>query len=137
MISPIHTDNKGKNIFILGKGPTQGLSEDSLTAKKMYSINFSATGRRFCLSLHYNGANLFVNDTEMIKFKAKDSEFTSTILCLGNTSKDFSVSNMKKTGWYGTVYEFSVDYGPISVDNILNIHKYLTKKQHRIKCLNL
>ena len=34
---------------------------------------------------------------------------------------------MKNTGLYGTVYEFSVDYGAISIDNILNIHKYLTK----------
>ena len=65
-----------KDILILGKGLTQGLGEHSLTAEKMYSINFSATGKRFCLSLHYNGANsyLFVNGTEMIKFKAKDSE---------------------------------------------------------------
>ena len=47
---------------------------------------------------------------------------------LGNISKDFSVVNMKKTGLYGTVYEFSVDYGAISVDNILNIHKHLIKK---------
>ena len=82
----------------MGKGPTQGLGEHSLNAEKMYSINFSATARRFCLSLHYNGGNsyLFVNGTEMIKFKAKDSELTSTILCLGNISNDFSVSNMKK-----------------------------------------
>ena len=114
----------------MGKGQTQGLGEHSLTAEKMYSINFSATGKRFCLSLHYNGANsyLFVNGTEMIKFKAKDSELTSTILCLGNISNGFSVSNMEKTGLYGTVYEFSFDYGAISVDNILNIHRYLTKK---------
>ena len=107
----------------------------------MYSINFSATGRKFCLSLHYNGANsyLFVNGTEMIKFKAKDSELDSNILCLGNISKYFSVNNMKKTGLHGTVYEFSVDYGVISVDNILNIHKYLTRKHNivYIKCLNL
>ena len=103
----------------------------------MYSINFSATGRRFCLSLHYNGANsyLFVNGTEMIKFKAKESELTSTILCFGNVSKDFSVSNMKKGGLFETAYEFSFDYGAISVDNILSIHKYLTKKTQRsIKC---
>ena len=119
-----------KDILILGKDPTQGLGEHSLTAEKMYSINFSATGKRFCLSLHYNGANsyLFVNGTEMIKFKAKDSELTLTILCLGNISNDFSVSNMTKTGLCGTVYEFSVAYGAISVVNILNIHKYLTKK---------
>ena len=64
----------------------------------MFSINFSGTGRRFFLSLHYNGANsyLFVNGTEMFKFKAKDSELTSTMLCVGNISKDFSVNNMKK-----------------------------------------
>ena len=116
----------------MGKGLTQGLGEHSLTAEKIYSINFSATGRRFCLSLHYNGANsyLFVNGTEMIKFKAKDSELDANILCLGNISKYFSVDDMKKTGLYGTVYEFSVDYGAISVDNILNIHKYLTKKHN-------
>ena len=64
----------------------------------------------------------------MIKFKAKDSKLTSTILCFGNISNDFSVSNMKKTRLYGTIYEFSADYGAISVNNILNIHKYLMKK---------
>ena len=39
-------------------------------------MNFSVTRNKFCLSLHYNGANgyLFVNGTETIKFKAKDSE---------------------------------------------------------------
>ena len=68
---------------------------------------------------------------EMIKFKAKDSELTSTTLCLGNISYDFSVSNMKKIGLYGTVYEFSADYGAISVDNTLNIHKYLMKKYNK------
>ena len=135
----VHIDNKGKDILILGSGPTQGLGECSLTVEKMYSINFSATGKRFCLSLYYNGTNsyLFVNGTEMIKFKAKDSELTSTILCLGSISNNFSVSNIKKTGLYETVYEFSIDYVAISVDNILNIHKYLTKKQYSIKCLNL
>ena len=96
----------------------------------MYSINFSATGRKFCLSLHYNGENiyLFVNGTEMIKFKVKDSELDATLLCLGNISNDFSENEMKKTGLYGTVYEFSVDYGTISVDNTLNSYKYLRKK---------
>ena len=56
------------------------------------------TVKKFCLSLHYNGANsyLFVNGTEIIKFKAKDSEIVATPLCLGNISKDWSVDNMKK-----------------------------------------
>ena len=134
MNSSVHIDNKGKDILILVRIPTQGLGEHSLTAKKMYSINFSATGRKFCLSLHYNGANsyLFVKWTEMIKFKTKDSELDSNILCFENSSKDFSVDEMKKPGLYGTVYEFSVDYGVISVDNILNIHKYLIKKYNII-----
>ena len=55
----------------------------------MYSINFAVAKNKFCLSLHYNGANsyLFVNGTEIIKFKAKDSEIISSRLCLGNISK--------------------------------------------------
>ena len=99
----------------------------------MYSINFSAAKRRFCLSLHYNGANsyLFVNGVEIIKFEAKDSEIIPSILCLGNVSKDFSASNMKrKTELYGTVYDLSADYSTISVDDILSIHKYLIKKHN-------
>ena len=71
MSSSVHVDNKKKDILILGKGPTQGL-EHTLTAEKMYSINFTVTKKKFCLSLHYNGANsyLFVNGTETHKFKA-------------------------------------------------------------------
>ena len=87
-----------KDILILGKGPTQRLGQHSLTIEKIYSINFSATKRIFCLSLHYNGANsyLFVNGVEVIKFKANDSEIISNVFCLRNVSKDFSSSNMKK-----------------------------------------
>ena len=64
----------------------------------MYSNNFTKNNKKFCLSLHYNGANscLFVNSTEIRKFKAKDSEILVTPLCLGNISKDVSVDNMKK-----------------------------------------
>ena len=35
-----HIDNKKKDILVLGWGPTQGL-EHTLTAEKMYSINFA------------------------------------------------------------------------------------------------
>ena len=82
------------------------------------------------LSLHYNGANSysFVNGTETIKFKAKDSDIVANPLCLGNTSKDFSVDNMKKTGLNGYFYDFSVDYDAISVDDMVDIYKYLMKK---------
>ena len=82
--------------------------------------------------MHYNRANsyLFVNGTKVIKFKAKDSEIVAASLCLGNISKEFSVDNMKKTGLNGYVYDFSVDYGAITVDDTIDIHKYLMKKSH-------
>ena len=66
----------------------------------MYSINFTVTKKKFCLSLHYNGGNSysFVNGTEIIKFKAKDSNIVASPLCLGDISKDWSTDNMKKQG---------------------------------------
>ena len=77
----VHVDNKKKDILILGRGPTQSL-EHTLTAEKIYSINFTVTKKKFCLSLHYNGAisYLFVNGKEIHKFKAKDSEIVVTPL---------------------------------------------------------
>ena len=95
-------DNKKKDILILGRGPTQGL-ESTLTAEKMYSINFTEENKKFCLSLRYNEANsyLFVNGTEIYKIKAKDSEIVATPLCLGNISKDWLIDNMKKTSFNG------------------------------------
>ena len=97
----------------------------------MYSINFTENNKKFCLSLHYNGANsyLFVNGTEIHKFKAKDSEIVASPLGLGNISKDVSVDNMKKkTGLNVYFYDFSVDYDVVAVDDILEIHKYLMEK---------
>ena len=124
-----HTDNKKKGISVLGKGPTQGL-EHALTAEKIYSINFTVTRKIFSLSLHYNEVNsyLFVNGIEIHKFKAKNSEIVGASLCLENISKDWSVDDMKKTGFKGYVYGFSVGYNAIVVDDILDIHKYLMKK---------
>ena len=84
------------------------------------------------MSLHYNGANsyLFVNGTEIYKFKAKDSEIVATPLCLGNISKYWSIDNMKKAGFTGYIYDFSVGYDAVAVDDIKDIHKYLTKKNN-------
>ena len=72
--------------------------------------------------------NLLGNGTEIYKFKAKDCETVVGPICLGNISKDWSVDNMKKTGFTGYVYDFSVDYGSAAVDDIKNVHKYLMKK---------
>ena len=65
---------------------------------------------------------------EIHKCKAKNSEINAIPLCLAKTSKDFSVDNMKKTGLKGCVYDFSFDYNAIAVNDILDIHKYLMKK---------
>ena len=72
MSSSAQINNNKKDILVLGKGPTQGL-EHTLTSEKMYSINFTVTKKNFFLSLHYSGASsyLFVNGTEIYKFKAK------------------------------------------------------------------
>ena len=132
MSSSVHTNNKTKNILVLGKDFVQGLDNTTVCAEKLYSINFTENNKKFCLSLHYNGANsyLFVNGTEIHKFKAKDSDLVASPLCLGNISKDFSVDNMKKTGLNGYVYDFSVGYDAIVVDDILDSHKYLMEKKN-------
>ena len=84
--------------------------------------------------MHYNGSNsyLFVNGTEIYKFKAKGSETVVTPLCLGIISKDWSVDNMKTTGFNGYFYDFSVDYDGTDVDDIVGIQKYLMKKNNRV-----
>ena len=96
----------------------------------MYSINFTVTKKIFCLSLHYNGANsyLFVSGTEIYKYKAKDSEIVASPLCLGNISKDWSIDDMKRTGFNGYINDFRVDYDSADLDDIKDIHKYLMRK---------
>ena len=115
MNSSPHVDNKGKNILILGIGPTQGLGEHSLTAEKLFSINFTVTRKKFCLSQHYNG---------ITKFKAKDSVVASP-LCLGNISKDWSADNMEQTDLNGYVYEFNVDYDNYGATNYSKFIPYI------------
>ena len=121
MSSSKRIDNRKKDILIFAKGPTQEL-EHNLVQKK---CNLTKENTKFCLSLHYNGVNtyLFVNDTVIIKFKAKDSEITPYQLCLGSISKDWSADNMKITGFNGYIYDFSIDYDAIAVYDILDIHK--------------
>ena len=84
--------------------------------------------------MHFDAANsyLFVNGKEIHKFKAKDSEIVVTPLYLGNISKDWSVDNMKKTRLNRYVYDFSVDYNAAVVDDILNIHNYVMKKNDKV-----
>ena len=73
----------------------------------MYSINFTKANTKFCLSLHYNRVNryLFVNGKEIHKFTVNDPEIVPNNLRLRNVSKDFSASNIKKTGFNGHIYD--------------------------------
>ena len=131
MSSSVHIDNNGKDILILGKGSTQKLDGTTFVVEAKYDINFIQFGKRFLLSLHYNGSNsfLFVNATTKIyQFKEKDSEIKDYSLCLGNISKYFTINNLKKTGLKGVVKFFSVDFNPIDTNDILDIHKYLMKR---------
>ena len=85
-------------LIILCERPTQGLDDTILTAEAKYSINFTQSGKRFLLGLHYNGSNsfLFDNATKVYQFKAKNSEIKDYALCLGNISKDLTINNVKK-----------------------------------------
>ena len=128
--SSAHVDNKKKDMLIFGDGLVQGLDGTTLSKEKEYSVNITKQLKKLCLLLHYSGVNsyIFVNVVEIQKFKAKDSEPNAAPICLGNASKDFSVDNMKKTGLHGYVDNFSADYDAIADDDILDIHKYLIKK---------
>ena len=100
----------------------------------MYSPNFSAENKAFCLGLHYNGDDsyLFVNGKEVAKFKAKDSEIKANQLALGtiSTSANLSSGDIEDSKLYGNVYDFSVDYSAIKNDEIVDIHNYLMKKNN-------
>ena len=128
--SSVHANNKVSNALVLGKSFIQRINGTTIYAEKMCSTNFTVGDKKFCLSLHYNGDNsyLFVNDKEIHQFKAKDSEIVLYPLCIGGLSKDFEVGYMRASRLIGYVYDFSVDYGAIAVDDILDIHKYLMKK---------
>ena len=93
MSSSPHVDNKKKDILILGKGPTRIRTYTGY--RKIPFSQLYKNNTKFCLSLHYNWANScsFVNGTEVIKFKAINSETATYSFCLWNISKDFAVDN--------------------------------------------
>ena len=128
-----------KDILILGEGSTKRLDDITLSTEKKFSIDFRESRKNFCLSLRYNGANcyLFVDGVGTIKFEAKGTEIKPALLCMGSTSKDFSVDSIKKTGLNGYGDDFSVDYDAIAVDDILDIHKFLMKTHGVKQCSDL
>ena len=73
MRSSVHVDNKRKDVLIFGEGTTQGLDDTTLTAEAKYPINFTQSGKRFIVSLQYNGSNsfLFFNATKVYHSKQR------------------------------------------------------------------
>ena len=128
----VDATNKTQNILILDHGLTQEVNNTTIYAEKIYSPNFSAENKIFCLTLHYNADNsyLFVNGKEVTKFKAKKFEIKAKQLTLGSisTSANLSSSEIEDSKLYGNVYDFSVNYSTISNDKTLDIHVYLMKK---------
>ena len=85
--------------------------------------------------MHYNGDDsyLFVNGKQELKFKAqfvKDDQIVKEILCLGNISDDWTTENAEKTGFWGEIYDFAVDYTSTNIGDIYTVHRYLMKKQN-------
>ena len=124
--SSVHAYKRNKDILILGKGPTDGLDDNTETLEAENSINLCEKQQKFPLSSCY----LFVNGVRIYQFKAKDCQIKQIELCLASFLKDFRVDYIKMSGFYGYVYDFSVDYDNINISNITNIHKYLMKKNN-------
>ena len=127
-----HSTNKTQNIYVLGKNFVQGINNTTIYVEKIYKTNFTEHSKKFALSLH-NGDDscLFVNGTQELKFKSAINYKDRNLLCVGNISSDWSLTNSTMAGLYGNVYDFAVDYVGINgVRTIYDIHRYLMKKHN-------
>ena len=128
-----HKTNKANNINVMGELFVQGINDTILYAEKKFYRNFTDTGKKFLLSLHYNGDNsyLFVNGRQELKFEAKTDQLVKEKLCIGNLSDQWRASESEKTGLYGNIYDFVVDYKSINgVKPIYDMHRYLMTKHN-------
>ena len=126
-----HANNKASNIYVMGKDYVQKINDTTIYTEKMYYRNFTDPGKKFVLSLHYNGnvSYLFVNGRQELKFKTKTDKLIKEKLCTGNLSDQWTTSESEKTGLYGKIYDFVVDYEQIvETTKILDMHKYLIIK---------
>ena len=131
--SLVHANNKANNIYVMGDLFVQGINDTTLYAEKIYSQNFTQSSKKFILSLHYNGNDsyLLVNGAQELKFKAKDDQIINEKLCLGNLSSEWTNSESEKTGLYGNIYDFVVDYKAINgIKPIYDMHRYLMIKHN-------
>ena len=129
-----HVTKTTQSVLVLGHGLILKKKDKTIYAEKTYSPNFTVDNKIFCLSLHYNGDNsyLFVIGKEVTKLKVKNSELIKYRMCLGGFSKHYNKNGRKDTGLHGNVYDFSDDYSAIANDEILDIYKYLMKKNNKV-----
>ena len=101
----VHATNRANHIYLMGDGFTQGINDTTIYVEKNYYENFTDPGKKFVLSLHYNGDNsyLFVNGRQELKFKAKADQLVKEKLCIGNLSDKWTASESEKTGLYGHI----------------------------------
>ena len=131
----VHATNRANNIYVMRTGFTQGIHDTTLYAETNFYRNFTDLGKKFMLSLHYNGDDnyLFVNDRKGLKFKCKTDQLVKEKLCIGNLSDQRTTSESEKTGVYGEIYDFVVDYEQIvGVKAIYDMHRYLMTKHNII-----
>ena len=124
----VHTTNRTNHIYLMSDGLTQGINDTTIHVEKNYYRNFTDPGKKFVLSLHYNGDDsyLFVNGRQELKFKCKTDQLVKEKLCIGNLSDQWKASESEKTGLYGNIYDFVVDYEQIlGVKAIYDMHRYL------------
>ena len=128
-----HANNKNNNIYVMGDLFVQGINDTTLYAEKVYSQNFTQPNKKFVLSLHYNGnkSYLIVNGKQELTFKAKNDQMQIVKLCLGNLSSDWTTAESQKTGFYGKIYDFVVDYDQAtSIGTYYDFHRYLMTKHN-------
>ena len=129
----VHATNRVNNIYIMGTGLTQGINDTTIYAVKNFCRNFTDFGKKFMLSLHCYGDDsyLFVNGRQELKFKDKTDQLVKEKLCIGNLSDQWTTSESEKTGVYGKIYDFVVDYEQIlGVKTIYDMHRYLMTKHN-------
>ena len=129
----IHRTNRASHIYIMGDGPTQGINDTTIYSEKKYFGKFTESDVKFILSLHYNGDDsyLFVNGRQELKFKCKTDQLVKETLCVGNLRDQWTARESEKTGLYGNIYDFLVDYEEIlGVKPIYDMHRYLMTKHN-------
>ena len=129
----VHATNRANHIYLMGTGLTQGINDTAIYAEKNFYRNFTDFGKKFVLSLHYNGDDsyLFVNGRQELKLKCKTDQLVKEKLCIGNLSDQWTASESEKTGLYGNIYDFTVDYEQIlGAKTIYDMHRYLMTKHN-------